>query len=124
MEFEVNGVWIHKDFAVVVAEAVHTINRILSTHIISESEISKIRVHVALVNNAHIRLGILRPLYNHESNCIIYIYDQDIKCFEKMDNTNFILLNLRRGVKKKTQNSLVAISGACTLDHLSTPGEK
>nr|CAG8612211.1 1254_t:CDS:2 [Entrophospora candida] len=82
LEFEVDGVRIHKDFAVVVAEAVHTINRILSMHIISESEISKIRVHVALVNNAHIRLGILRPLYNHESNCIIYIYDQDIKCFD------------------------------------------
>ncbi|CAG8574125.1 11675_t:CDS:2 [Gigaspora margarita] len=81
-KFEVDGVRIHKDFAVVVAEAVYTLNRILSTYIILESEISKVRVHVALTNNAHIRLGILRPLYNHESNCIIYIYDQDVKSFD------------------------------------------
>ncbi|KAF0547700.1 ran-binding protein 10 [Gigaspora margarita] len=82
LEVEVDGVWIHKDFAVVVAEAVSTLNRILSTYIILESEISKVRVHVALANNAHIRLGILRPLYNHESNCIIYIYNQDVKSFD------------------------------------------
>ncbi|RHZ47086.1 hypothetical protein Glove_593g44 [Diversispora epigaea] len=82
LEFEVGGVQIHKDFAVVVAEAVHALSRILSTHVISESEISLIRVHVALVNNAHIRLGILRPLYNQEYNDILYIYDQDIKSFD------------------------------------------
>ncbi|RHZ55255.1 hypothetical protein Glove_417g23 [Diversispora epigaea] len=33
-EFEVNSVSIHKDFAVVIAKAVHTLNRILSTYII------------------------------------------------------------------------------------------
>ncbi|CAG8787850.1 25086_t:CDS:2, partial [Cetraspora pellucida] len=82
LEFEVDGARIHKDFAVIVAEAVYTLNRILSTYIILESEISKVRVHVALANNAHIRLGILRPLYNRESNRIIYIYDQDVKCFD------------------------------------------
>ncbi|RHZ76755.1 hypothetical protein Glove_193g51 [Diversispora epigaea] len=82
LEFEVGGVQIHKDFAVVVAEAVHALSRILSTHVILESEISLIRVHVALVNNAHIRLGILRPLYNQGCNDILYIYDQDIKSFD------------------------------------------
>lgn len=82
MEFEVGGVQVHKDFAVVVAEAAHALNRILSTHTFSESEISLIRVHFALVNNSHIRLGILRPLYNQECGAALYIYDQDIKCFE------------------------------------------
>ncbi|CAG8794351.1 6861_t:CDS:2, partial [Dentiscutata erythropus] len=41
LEFEVDGVWIHKDFEAVVAEAVYTLNCILSTYIILESEISK-----------------------------------------------------------------------------------
>ncbi|CAG8437829.1 16833_t:CDS:2, partial [Funneliformis mosseae] len=81
-EFEVGGVQVHKDYAVVIAEASHALNRILSTHMFSESEISLIRVHVALVNNAHIRLGILRPLYSQEYDTTIYIYDQDVKSFD------------------------------------------
>ncbi|CAB4495109.1 hypothetical protein RhiirA5_493892 [Rhizophagus irregularis] len=86
LEFEVGGVQVHKDYAVVIAEASHALNRILSTHMFSESEISLIRVHVALVNNAHIRLGILRPLYSQEYNTTLYIYDQDVKSFDLQSN--------------------------------------
>ncbi|RIA84895.1 hypothetical protein C1645_879656 [Glomus cerebriforme] len=82
LPFEVGGVQVHKDFVVVFAEAAHALSRILSTHTFSESEISLIRVHIALVNNSHIRLGILRPLYNQECGAALYIYYQDIKCFE------------------------------------------
>ncbi|UZO15304.1 uncharacterized protein OCT59_006733 [Rhizophagus irregularis] len=53
-EFEVGGVQVHKDFAVVVAEAAHALSRILSIHTFSETKISLIRVHFALVNNFHI----------------------------------------------------------------------
>lgn len=74
-------VQVHRDYAVVIAEAPHALNRILSTHMFSESEISLIRVHVALVNNAHIRLGILRPLYSQEYDTTLYIYDQDVRSF-------------------------------------------
>ncbi|CAG8795465.1 2736_t:CDS:2, partial [Racocetra persica] len=82
LEFEVDGIQIHKDFAVVVSEAVHALNRIISARVILESEISLAQMHVALVNNAHIRFGLLRPFYHQERNEIIYIYDQNVRCFD------------------------------------------
>ncbi|CAG8702809.1 11477_t:CDS:2 [Funneliformis mosseae] len=108
LEFEVGGMQVHKDYAVVVAEASHALNRILSTHTYSESEISLIRVHVALVNNAHIRFGMLRPLYSQEYDTILYLYDQDIKSFDlqsdcigiNIENTFNLIVYLRQVVCK------------------------
>ncbi|CAI2177919.1 7202_t:CDS:2 [Funneliformis geosporum] len=108
LEFEVGGMQVHKDYAVVVAEASHALNRILSTHTYSESEISLIRMHVALVNNAHIRFGMLRPLYSQEYDTVLYLYDQDIKSFDlqsdcigiNIENTFNLIVYLRQVVCK------------------------
>ncbi|CAG8684497.1 17008_t:CDS:2 [Cetraspora pellucida] len=39
LHFEVGGVQVHKDFAVIVAEAAHTLNRILSTQFINRKDL-------------------------------------------------------------------------------------
>jgi hypothetical protein len=108
LKFEVGGMQVYKDYAVVVAEASYALNRIFSTHMYSESEISLIRVHVALVNNAHIHFGMLRPLYSQECDTILYLYDQDIKSFDlqsdcigiNIENTFNLIVYLRQVVCK------------------------
>ncbi|RGB40137.1 hypothetical protein C1646_753730 [Rhizophagus diaphanus] len=83
---EVGGVQVHKDFAVVFAETAHALSRILSTHTFSESEISLIRVHIALVNNFHIYVlcfelqsGCIGADIENVLNLIVYLRQIDCK---------------------------------------------
>ncbi|CAG8532302.1 24734_t:CDS:1, partial [Gigaspora rosea] len=54
------GLGIHKDFAVVVCEGVFELSKILSqTQGLSPSEMTQIRMHIGLINDTSIKLGIL-----------------------------------------------------------------
>ncbi|CAG8607490.1 9182_t:CDS:2, partial [Racocetra fulgida] len=57
---------------------------------LEESEMFSIRVHVALVNNGHIRLGVLKPFYNDLENSIMYTYDQNVKSFDLQSGSSGI----------------------------------
>ncbi|CAB4405815.1 unnamed protein product [Rhizophagus irregularis] len=103
-EFEVGGVQVHKDFAVVVAEAAHALSRILSTHTFSETKISLIRVHFALVNNFHIYV----LCFELQSGCIgadienvlnLIVYLRQIDCKDGLYLRN--LLSRRTSGKKR-----------------------
>ncbi|CAG8736402.1 3108_t:CDS:2 [Cetraspora pellucida] len=79
VKFERQGFEVHKDFAVVVCEAVFELNKILSrTHGLSPAEITQIRIHVGLINDTSINLGAIRPIFNDAKTAILYVYDQDI----------------------------------------------
>ncbi|CAG8556036.1 4863_t:CDS:2, partial [Racocetra fulgida] len=86
-DFEKYDREIHKDYAVVAAEASFELNRILS--ITPESKVPEIRMHVGLISNSGIRLGILRPFYNDDKTAISFSYDQDVVTFKlQHDNGN------------------------------------
>ncbi|CAI2179226.1 5312_t:CDS:2 [Funneliformis geosporum] len=83
---------VHKDDVVIVAEAAHEFNRILSLmHYPSEEEINKTCLHVGLVNGTRIRLGKLMPAFNQQQATLIYVYDDEVISFnlqEKDEEAN------------------------------------
>ncbi|CAG8561220.1 8696_t:CDS:2, partial [Ambispora gerdemannii] len=82
-EFEQQGFEVHKDFAVVVCEAVYELNRILSmTRNLSPAEVLQIKVYVALANDTSINFGIIRPIYNGQETAILYAYDQNVVYYD------------------------------------------
>ncbi|CAG8721090.1 305_t:CDS:2, partial [Rhizophagus irregularis] len=100
----IGGVQVHKDFAVVVAEAAHALSRILSIHTFSETKISLIRVHFALVNNFHIYV----LCFELQSGCIgadienvlnLIVYLRQIDCKDGLYLRN--LLSRRTSGKKR-----------------------
>ena len=83
MEFEVNGRAIHKDFAKAAAEAAFEMNRILSAAWNpSLDEVSALKMHIGLVNDAHVVFGTLRPVYNEKGTKLVYVYDQELCDFD------------------------------------------
>ncbi|RIB03771.1 hypothetical protein C2G38_2122302 [Gigaspora rosea] len=77
VEFENGGFEVHKDNVVVVAEAVHEFNRILSLiHYPTEEEVNNLCLHTGLVNGTTIHLSTLRPVYDQERSALIYINDE------------------------------------------------
>jgi hypothetical protein len=80
IEFEQGGFEVHKDDVVIVAEATHEFNRILSLmHYPSEEEINKLCLHIGLVNGSRIRLGKLMPVFDQST--LIYVYDDEVLSF-------------------------------------------
>ncbi|CAG8624491.1 18882_t:CDS:2, partial [Racocetra persica] len=91
VEFEQNGFEVHKDDIVVIAEAVHEFNRILSLMHYPEKEVNETVLHIGLVNDTTIRFGSLRPIYYQEKSTLFYIYEDEILSFnlhEKSMETN------------------------------------
>lgn len=77
VEFENGGFEVHKDNVVVVAEAVHEFNRILSlVHYPTEDEINNMCLHTGLVNGTTIHLSTLRPVYDQKRTALIYINEE------------------------------------------------
>ncbi|CAG8761636.1 44119_t:CDS:2 [Gigaspora margarita] len=89
IEFERHDREIHKDHAVVAAEAAFELNRLLS--IVPESNVLEVRVHVGLVSNSNISLGVLRPFYNDDGTAILFAYDRDVATFRLQNDTDKLL---------------------------------
>ncbi|CAG8780744.1 16429_t:CDS:2, partial [Cetraspora pellucida] len=82
VEFERNGLEVHKDEIVIVSEAAHEFNRILSSmHYPSENEVNETNLHVGLVNDMKIRFGRLQPQYDENKSLLFYVYDDDVLSF-------------------------------------------
>ncbi|CAG8550624.1 10329_t:CDS:2, partial [Ambispora gerdemannii] len=78
LEFEVDEFEIHKDHAVILAEAVFEMNRTLSAACNpSPNEVTAIRMHIALANDTYVKFGALRPIYNKDQTALVYAYDQN-----------------------------------------------
>ncbi|CAI2197418.1 7782_t:CDS:2, partial [Funneliformis geosporum] len=61
------GFEVHKDFAVVVCEDVFELNKILvRTQSLLPEEIIQIKVHVGLIIDISINLGVIRPIFNND----------------------------------------------------------
>ncbi|CAG8701022.1 13135_t:CDS:1, partial [Ambispora gerdemannii] len=74
-----HGFEVHKDFAVVVCEAVFELNKILSrTQGLLPTETIQIKIHVGLINGTSINMGVIRPIFNNDKTAILFAYDQDI----------------------------------------------
>ncbi|CAG8638912.1 6818_t:CDS:2, partial [Paraglomus occultum] len=82
VEFQQDGFSVHKDYAVVVCEAVFEMNRILTMACLSSDEVTAITMHVALVNDTSISLGMIRPVYNEARTALLYSYSKDVANFE------------------------------------------
>ncbi|RHZ81859.1 hypothetical protein Glove_117g283 [Diversispora epigaea] len=79
VEFEQHGFEVHKDFAVVVCEAVFELNKILSrTQGLLPAEIIQIKIYVGLINDTSINMGVIRPIFNNDETAVLFAYDQDI----------------------------------------------
>ncbi|CAG8617016.1 9092_t:CDS:2, partial [Diversispora eburnea] len=79
VEFEQHGFEVHKDFAVVVCEAVFELNKILSrTQGLLPAEIIQIKIYVGLINDMSINMGVIRPIFNNDETAVLFAYDQDI----------------------------------------------
>ncbi|RIB10617.1 hypothetical protein C2G38_2250649 [Gigaspora rosea] len=93
IEFERHDREIHKDHAVVAAEAAFELNRLLS--LVPESKVLEVRVHVGLISNSIISLGILRPFYNDDRTAILFAYDRDVATFSLRDDSDKLLNALK-----------------------------
>ncbi|KAG9302497.1 hypothetical protein G9A89_007201 [Geosiphon pyriformis] len=73
VEFEANGFSIHKDEIVVVA--VFEYNKFLATApYMTEAEVNRTCLHVGLVNETTIQLGLIKALYNEADRTLLYTY--------------------------------------------------
>ncbi|CAI2184393.1 20278_t:CDS:2, partial [Funneliformis geosporum] len=79
VEFEQQGFKVHKDFAVIVCEDVFELNKILvKTQGLLPEKIIQIKIHVGLINDTSINLGVIRPIFNDDKTAVLFAYDQDI----------------------------------------------
>ena len=69
---------IYKDYAIIVINAMYKLNRILSRSHAVKLEILQIKMIIAIINNAIIKLNTIKPIFN---SGIIYTYNQNIASF-------------------------------------------
>ncbi|RHZ61701.1 hypothetical protein Glove_346g62 [Diversispora epigaea] len=97
VEFGQHGFEVHKDFAVVVCEAVFELNKILSrAQGLLPAEIIQIRIYVGLINDTSINMGVIRPIFNNDKTAVLFAYDRDIVSYNiqtvcQQDNVKNVL---------------------------------
>ncbi|RUS30548.1 hypothetical protein BC938DRAFT_479259 [Jimgerdemannia flammicorona] len=83
VEFEANGLSVHKDAMVAIAETAFEYNRILAAApYLSEDEVNATCLHIGLVNGTSIRMGSMKAVYNETKESLIYVYDADKAIFK------------------------------------------
>jgi hypothetical protein len=83
VEFEVDGIDIHKDSNVVLAEGSFELTQILSKlPKLPSQQLRNIQMHLALINNGQIKLNKLIPCYNKDETAIVYLHSHETRIFD------------------------------------------
>ncbi|KAF0377769.1 hypothetical protein F8M41_012555 [Gigaspora margarita] len=88
IEFERHDREIHKDHAVVAAEAAFELNRLLS--IVPESNVLEVRVHVGLVSNSNISLGLQNDTDKLLDAFKLLVYLREVVCKDGLITKNLV----------------------------------
>ncbi|CAG8782777.1 15375_t:CDS:2, partial [Gigaspora margarita] len=111
VEFERDGFEHHKDDVVIVAEAIHEFNQILSlVHNLLEEEVNQTQLHYGLVNLATIHLSMLEPVHDEKHLKLPIKFNYKLKmALPKLSNEAVKLwpFKTKQILKEKGQNMLL-----------------